>query len=196
MNYSSGIKAVDDMLDFNFSVEGLVLIHPSWFDSIVDDNGKTDLLAINILADIVYWYRPVIKIDEQTGQMIGYRKRFQGDMYQRSIGAYCKRFNAAKTTVHRAISLLEKLGVISRVMKTEKTKEGKEYITESYILLHTDVLKKLTFPEECFDVESAHAELPHRNEDLHSENEENVINTDLEHPVPIWNTPVPIWNTY
>lgn len=188
MNYSSGINAVDQMLNFDFS-GSVVLIHPAWFDSIVDDNGRTDLLAINILADVVYWYRPVINIDEQTGQMLGYRKRFTGDMYKKSIGDYCKRFNAAKTTVHRAISLLEKLGVISRVMNTVKTKEGKEYISESFILLHPDVLRKLTFPDECFDVESAYAELPHRDEDLPSDKSENVINTDLEHPVPIWNTP-------
>ena len=50
------------------------MIPPSWYQQIKTDTGKTALLAINILADVVYWYRPTICRDEETGLIISKSK--------------------------------------------------------------------------------------------------------------------------
>jgi len=43
------------------------IIPMAWFGHITFASNKADLLAINILADIVYWYRPTAVRDERTG---------------------------------------------------------------------------------------------------------------------------------
>ena len=49
-------------------------ITPSiWYKTILRDNGKPYLLAIAILSDIVYWYRPMEMRDERTGGIIGWK---------------------------------------------------------------------------------------------------------------------------
>ena len=55
-----------------------------WYRTITRENGKPHLLAIAILSDIVYWYRPAEVRDESSGNITGYRKRFRADMLQRS----------------------------------------------------------------------------------------------------------------
>ena len=42
------------------------IIPESWYHTIINENGKTNTLAILILADIVYWYRPTEERDETT----------------------------------------------------------------------------------------------------------------------------------
>lgn len=193
MNNSSGNKVVDEMLNFNF--DKFLCIPAKWFETIKDERGKVDLLAINILADVVYRYRPTAVIDQYTGRLKYYKKNFEGDMYEKSIGNYCDQFCQARTTVQRSLTVLENLGVITRFIDKATSRQGKEYVVHSYIQLNVDVLRELTYPSEDMDVEAAQAELPHREEDLPSYNDENMINTDLEHPVPNRNTPVPNRNT-
>lgn len=60
------------------------IIPQIWYSKITRENGKPYLLAITLLADIVYWYRPSEQRDEQTGKVIGWRKRFKGDLLQKT----------------------------------------------------------------------------------------------------------------
>ena len=55
------------------------VIPPLWYQNIKTPTGKTAFLAINLLADIVYWYRPTIIRDEETGNIIEYKKKFAKD---------------------------------------------------------------------------------------------------------------------
>ncbi|MGL5257667.1 MAG: hypothetical protein ACRC76_11550, partial [Proteocatella sp.] len=100
-------------IDFNGNV-----IHALWFKTIVKENGKADLVAINILADIVYWYRPTPVRDEESGKVIGYRKKFKADLLQRNYDSYADQFGLSKRQVTDAFARLEKIGIIQRVFRT------------------------------------------------------------------------------
>ena len=52
---TSGNEIVDAMGSINISGN---IIPAVWYRTITKENGKPYLLAIVILADIVYWYRP------------------------------------------------------------------------------------------------------------------------------------------
>ena len=56
------------------------VIPEAWYKTIVSSNGRVNLLAINILADIVYWYRPMEIRDEMTGD-VTWKKKFADDDY-------------------------------------------------------------------------------------------------------------------
>ena len=54
------------------------IVPNNWFYHILRDTGKPNLLAISILSEIVYWYRPTEIRDEISGLTIGYKKKFKG----------------------------------------------------------------------------------------------------------------------
>ena len=82
---SSGNASVDRM--GTVSIKGNI-IPPEWYKTITRENGKPYLLAISLLADIVYWYRPNEVRDQQSGNVIGWQKRFSGDLLQKSYEQY------------------------------------------------------------------------------------------------------------
>ncbi|MBQ8986397.1 MAG: hypothetical protein IJ100_04025, partial [Lachnospiraceae bacterium] len=66
-----------------------------WYKTIVSSNGRVNLLAINILADIVYWYRPMETRDEMTGD-VTWKKKFADDDYlQRNYSKICEKYNVS-----------------------------------------------------------------------------------------------------
>ena len=68
---SSGINSVDRMHQINITGNVIPMI---WFEQIRFSNGKPNTNAIMILADIVYWYRPIEERDEQTGRVVELKK--------------------------------------------------------------------------------------------------------------------------
>ena len=64
---SKTTPTVDAIGQMHFT--GNVIDH-HWYKSITLPDGKADLIAINILAEIVYWYRPRILRDETTGERL------------------------------------------------------------------------------------------------------------------------------
>lgn len=111
----TGNETCDKLMNIDFNGN---VIHSLWFKTIVKENGKADLVAINILADIVYWYRPTPVRDEESGKVIGYRKKFKADLLQRNYDSYADQFGLSKRQVADAFSRLEKLGIIQRVFRT------------------------------------------------------------------------------
>lgn len=81
------------------SIEGNI-IPLRWFQVVGTNNRygqfKSNLLAINIMAEIVYWYRPVPVRDESTGEFSGYRSKFESDKYQFSYRHAKEKFGASK----------------------------------------------------------------------------------------------------
>ena len=67
---TSGNAAVDSMGKINISGN---VIPQMWYRTVIKDNGKPHLLAVTVLADIVYWYRPSEVRDEGTGQVTGWK---------------------------------------------------------------------------------------------------------------------------
>src|SRR3990167_5388678 len=72
------------------------VIPPDWFNYIRRQNGKPDTAAIMLLADIVYWYRPIEERDEKTGREIGLRKKLAADKLQRVNKALAEINGSAK----------------------------------------------------------------------------------------------------
>ena len=83
-----------------------------WYKTIVSSNGRVNLLAINILADIVYWYRPMEIRDEMTGD-VTWKKKFADDDYlQRNYSKICEKYNVSTKQAREALIVLETLGVV------------------------------------------------------------------------------------
>ncbi len=143
--FSTGNQIVDRMGEVNFSGN----ITPQiWYQTILTDSGKPYYLAIAILSDIVYWYRPTEIRDENTGHVIGWGKKIQGDMLQRNYEHFAKMYGESKKTITRAIVRLENLGVIKRVFQNLTLENGSTLNNVLFLDLNVDRLIALTYPEK------------------------------------------------
>ena len=96
---TSGNEIVDAMGSINISGNIILAI---WYKTITKENGKPYLLAIVILADIVYWYRPSEVRDQGTGHILGWKKKFSEDILRQSYQYYADLFGESKKTVKTA----------------------------------------------------------------------------------------------
>lgn len=129
----------------NFALSGNV-VHSAWFKTITTENGKADLVAINILAEIVYWYKPTEVRDELTGQHVGWKNKYREDLLQKSYASLANEFGLSERQVKAAIVRLEDLGVITRVFRTINA-NGMVLNNVLYIQLNVEQLKKIsTYP--------------------------------------------------
>lgn len=142
---SSGNRIVDAMGSINISGN---IIPAIWYRTITKDNGKPYLLAIVILADIVYWYRPSEVRDQGTGHILGWKKKFSEDILRQSYQYYADLFGESKKTVKTAMDKLENLQVIQREFRTVTYGDGLICNNVMYVELKPDMLYQLTFPEE------------------------------------------------
>ena len=143
--YGSGNETVDRMIDFGITGN---VIPQSWYRTILKKTTKKPyLLAISILADIVYWYRPQEVRDESTGQLLRYQKRFSGELVQKSYAMYAELFGEDKQTITRAFDTLEDYGVIRRHFRNIKSAAA-TMMNVMYVELDVDILHQLTYPGE------------------------------------------------
>lgn len=150
--FTTGIPTCDALREIAFTGN---IIPQIWYKVFVKrdlKSPKPHLLAINILADIVYWYRPVEVRDECTGAVIGYRKKFGGDMLQRNYAQISEQFGCSAGQAKDAIVFLEQMGVVRREFRTIET-AGTSYNNILFIDLDADRLRDLTYPsaEPCAD---------------------------------------------
>jgi len=143
--YSSGNEIVDEIAEMNFTGN---LIPAEWYKTIVGKDNKPKLLAINILADFVYWYRPIEQRDEATGAIVGYRKKFKADLLQRSYRQIEEQFGVSKKQARTALDYLSGLGVIKKWLRDEVKKDGTKLHNVMYIEIVPKRIKELTFPKE------------------------------------------------
>ena len=141
--YTTGNAKVDQMGQIQITGNVTPQI---WYRTITRRNGRPHLLAIAILSDIVYWYRPAEMRDESSGGITGYRKRFRADMLQRSYDQFAESLGESKRNVTDAIVLLESLGVIKREFRTIEI-GGMKYNNVLFIDLFPEQLRRLTYPE-------------------------------------------------
>ena len=142
---TSGNEIVDAMGSINISGN---IIPAVWYRTITKENGKPYLLAIVILADIVYWYRPSEVRDQGTGHILGWKKKFSDDLLRQSYQYYAELFGESKKTIKTAMDKLEKLQVIRREFRTVSYGDGLVCNNVMYVELKPDMLYRLTFPEE------------------------------------------------
>lgn len=152
----------------------------NWFKTIRREapKGKTGrpyLLAINILSEIVYWYRPRAIRDEGTGALIRYEKRFKSDLLQKSYAQLAEMFGYSKREVTEAVIRLEKIGVIKRHFRNIKT-EMSVANNVLFLELIPDVLEKLTLQIPNEDPPSPD---PDKNNPIEGGTSENQAHIDL-----------------
>lgn len=141
---STGNKIVDAMSNVNISGN---VISPMWYRTVVKEDGKPHFLAIAILSDVVYWYRPRIVRDESTGNVIRATKRFADDLLQRGSKALAEQFGVSKRQITEALRMLEQIGVITRHYRIIERTYGDETVkiaNVQYIELHVSKLIELS----------------------------------------------------
>lgn len=149
INISTGNSIVDAVGRMNFSGN---VIPEAWYKT-VTKNGKPNLLAINILAEIVYWYRPT-EFRDESNNAVSFKKKFYWDDYlQKGYRQLCDKFNISTKQAREALKLLESLGVVARHTRDINTDAGTIY-NVLFLELFPDVLHTLTFPESEEEVES------------------------------------------
>lgn len=147
--YSTGNAIVDAVSEMNFTGNVVPL---AWFKTMIGETGKPMLLAIDLLADIVYWYRPKEIRDEGTGDLIGFQKRFKADLLQRSYRQIEQRFGVTKKQARTALDFLCKIGVIRKHLRDDMTVDGIPLHNNMYLELVPDRLRELTYPQFDDDV--------------------------------------------
>lgn len=153
--YTTGNRKVDEMAQIQLTGN---VIPQIWYRTITRENGKPHLLAIAILSDIAYWYRPTEIRDEGTGNLIGYRKKFKADILQRSYDQFAELFGESKRSVTDAVIRLEALGIIKRVFRTIDI-AGIKYNNVLFIDFFPNRLYELTYPEVADDSQGFEPEL-------------------------------------
>lgn len=88
-----------------------------WYKNITFSSGKAHFVAITLLADIVYWYRPTM-IRDDSGIIIGARTKFKGDMLQKSYQAFADTYGFTKRQVKDAIDFLVDHHLLVREFRT------------------------------------------------------------------------------
>lgn len=144
--------AFEEILKLNITGN---VIPMAWYQSIRrkdrhpcgSDEGKPYLAAIILLSDIVYWYRPREVRDAVSGMVVGYQKKFKGDLLQKSYQSYADQFGFSKREVQAAITFLEELGVITKVFRTIFS-GGATMSNVLFLDLNVGRLEELTYPEE------------------------------------------------
>ena len=146
----TGCATVDRMGEIDISGN---VIPKIWFRRITkksekDEEGKAYLLAICILSDLVYWYRPVEVRDEHTGQISRYYKKFSQDLLQKSYVELAEEFGESKRSVKAAMDRLEELKLIRREFRNLKLKNGGVVTNVMYVDLNTEQIMKITFEKK------------------------------------------------
>lgn len=142
--YSTGVETVDRMGQINFSGN---VIPVRWFKAILRDNGKPYLLAICILSELCFWYRPKEVRDERSGFVTGYKKRFRGDLLQKDYKQLGEFFGESKNSVKAAMDKLEELKLIRRVWRNITVK-GLNFTNVLYIDINPDRIQEITFGDD------------------------------------------------
>lgn len=140
---STGNKTVDLLIGTEFNGN---IIPQSWYQTLAKENGKPQLNAIILLAEIVYWYRPVEKYDADNKKFLGYGKKFNSDLLQMSYKQISEKFGLSKSQTRDALTFLEDLNVVKRVFRTIVVNNLK-LSNVMFLDLNYEGLRKITFPE-------------------------------------------------
>lgn len=138
--YTTGHPVVDKIASLN--IEGNV-IPANWFNTFKLENGKPDTNAVILLSEIVYWHRPTIVRDEDSGHIVSVKKKFKADLLQRSYQSLADQFGFSRKQVKEALDRLEKFGVIKRHFRSVDV-NGQKLSNVLFIELVTHVLFKVT----------------------------------------------------
>jgi len=140
------MESVIDQID-QMHFEGNV-IPSSWYKRITFANGKPNLNAITILADIIYWYRKTEIKDEDTGEVLERRKRIRSDKLQRSYSQLCSMFGFGKDQARDACDFLVEKKLITREFRTINLNNGDRLGNVMFLEPIPENIKIITYREE------------------------------------------------
>jgi len=123
------------------------VIPQAWYHWFRED-GKLQTLSMLILAEIIYWYRAAAVEDDDRLKIIGYRRKFQGDMLQCSLAQLADKLGASKRGVGYALEWLERKGYIRQELR-EVQSGGKTFNNVRFVAPIAAAIKEtLELPEE------------------------------------------------
>lgn len=115
------------------------IIHRAWLmrPELRLDNKKLNTVAVMLLADCIYWYRPAKVIDEATHQITRVHKRFKADMWHIDYAAWDEAFGFSERQVRDAASFLVKRGLLRREVRNSavEMKNGQKSVLPSRVFL-------------------------------------------------------------
>ncbi len=125
--------------------EGNIVPH-EWYDRIKLPSGKTDLVAITILAEIVYWYRPVKALSHQDGRPLPPRAKFQGDMFKGGASYFMAKFGLTKEQARTALRRLESQNLIRREYRVIEQQFSGDIYNVSFVEPVPERILEITHP--------------------------------------------------
>lgn len=127
-----------------FNLQGDI-IPISWYENIKKGKNKPDLEACLILANIIYWYRPIEIRDNNTGKIIEYKQKFKADKLQKSYQHYADFLGIPKSSAKRAIDNLIKYKLIKREFRNFATGDGLYLTNVMYLEPILENIKKISY---------------------------------------------------
>ncbi|PHD85513.1 conserved phage C-terminal domain-containing protein [Bacillus toyonensis] len=88
-----------------------------WFKHLTLDNGKPYMVAISVLSEVFYWYKPTEIRDEETNE-IRYKQKFKADKLQKSYTQLADTFGFTKRQVKDACDYLKNRSLIKIEFRT------------------------------------------------------------------------------
>ena len=109
------------------------IIPHHWYHTICNKSGRPNRIAISLLSEIVYWYRPK-KGASLDSNLPSLNKKFLGDSWQTSYAYLEKKLCACRESIRAAFVMLEGLGIIQRELKSIQVR-GQTYNNVLFIKL-------------------------------------------------------------
>lgn len=100
-------------------LEGNITPH-AWYRTplLRHPSGKANKVAIDILADLVYWYRPIVVRDDLTNLVLEVRQKFKGDRFQIYYQRWADFFGYTHRQVKDGVAFLKQNGLITVELRT------------------------------------------------------------------------------
>jgi uncharacterized phage protein (TIGR02220 family) len=165
-------KTVNEIGNLSFTGN---IINLAWFKNLSHDNGKANMNAIVILSEIIYWYKPTQIIDKNSGQLIGYKKKFKEDKLQKSYQSLANKFGITKGQAKAACKFLKDKGLIDIEFRNITTSSGQNLSNIMFIEPIVEEIKKIS---NLIEVKKETTETVHS-----SENEEISTNAQSKYTI-------------
>ena len=116
-------KTVEQFQELAFN--GDIIPH-TWYETplLKRKNGKPNMVAIILLANICYWYRPTVELDEATNTIVGIKQRFTYDKLRMFYQQWADKYGYSKRQVQDAIAFLKRAGLIIVELRTVRFEGG------------------------------------------------------------------------
>jgi len=108
-------------------------------------SGRLNLPALIVLADIIYWHRPTMVVDEHTNQITEVRKKFSEKEMYKSYEEWADSLGLTVRQLREAVAFLVKQKIIARRVGTFKLKSGVRSNNVAFITPNPEAISSLTY---------------------------------------------------